>query len=257
MELPIYELMINEDVNDEAEDNTINAFYYVQSYNQSGYPFKYLLIEVGEITTIDLIPDNGDPSFTLTDSDGFSILPTQSTQPKYYYLDKNDNGGLSDNGGKLTEVRGNGTRKFMVKVEFDRVVIVKGFYFTPTSIEAQGLYKNISGENRYYHYITNFSIDALDKELIPNSNQVVYNPITRTYDSDLSYTTAINRTDSETIVDIFNPEDTDTKGYELKMIYNTTESTSSGGYVYINDVRLPYFNNILDVQTEDIEFIKE
>ena len=142
----------------------------------------------------------------------------------------------------------------MIKVEFDRVVIVKGFYFTPTEISSQSLYSQVSGEDKYYHYITNFQIDALAKELTPNSNQVVYNSVTRTYDYDLSYTTQINLTNDEEVMDIFNPEDTDSKGYELKMIYNTTESNN---YVYINDVRLPYFNNIIDVQTEDIEYIKE
>ena len=143
----------------------------------------------------------------------------------------------------------------MIKTEASQVVIVKGFYFTKTAIVSQPLYSTLTEEPKYNNYISGLTIEAISNQLIPNSNQVVYDALTNTNISDISYTTPMNITLNLSSLDKLNPEDSDIRGYELKIVYNTVESDTN--FVHDNDIRLPYFTNILDVQSEDIQFIKE
>ncbi len=66
-----------------------------------------------------------------------------------------------------------------------------------------------------------------------------------------SIDTIINDPDAETNYGIINPEATDAKGYFLRIVYKTRNGNVSDPK-FINDVRLPYFFNITNIDEEDI-----
>ena len=241
----------------EEQDSSITKFYFIQSYN-SGTSI-WTLIEAGPIQVTGLYSID-----TITNPDPFNLIDV-STNSDFvnngcYYLDEN---------GDYTSVRGTNIRKFMIKkitnssnsdiVSPNNAIIPKGFYFDDCSILEQGLYNTLQNEPKFYNYVNGFKIEALTNELIPNSNQIIYNTQNNTEFADISYTTEFNTTRTSILneKDVINPEDSQVKGYELRITYNTVERDDSILPTYTNDIRLPYYTNILDVQSENIDFIEE
>jgi hypothetical protein len=148
----------------------------------------------------------------------------------------------------------------MIKKRVNDAIIVKGFYFDNCNIGEQDLYNQITTEPKFANYIQGFKIEAIEYQLVPNSNQKTYSSLTNSYVENISYTTDFNISLSTLVSeqDTLNPLDAQIKGYELRIIYNTIERNyPSETPLFYNDIRLPYFTNILDVQSENIEFIEE
>jgi len=254
----VYEVVNNNSyyklaTSDDEENTAITKFYYVQSYNQNNS--NYTLIESGPVdvtglSSINLVL-NPNP-FDVKDENNTVLQPNTT-----YFLNSQ---------GKYTTTRGNGDRKFMLKVKTIpgqpnlNAVIPKGFYFDDCNIIAsQFLYSESTESIKFYNYIDNFSIDSIKFEAIPHSNQVFINTQDGSVVEDISYTTTINvtRTTVASQQDILNPEPSQVRGYELRIIYNTIEKMPTENPIYTNDIRLPYFTNILDVQTDNVEFIED
>jgi hypothetical protein len=240
----------------EEDDSDKTKFYFVQSYNNS--TSRWTLIEAGPIrvTGLQSIDTVNLPNpFDLKDvSTNLAFVNGKS-----YFLDSN---------GNFTSIRGSITRKFTIRktsansdiVSPNNAIIPKGFYFDDCLITNQGLYNTITTDvPKFYNFISGFDIEAITNQLVPNSNQIVYNTQNNTSYPDISYTTQFNYTLSNLISeqDLLNPEDSQLKGYELRIIYNTVERDDAIAPTYTNDIRLPYNTNILDVQSENIDFVEE
>lgn len=218
------------------QDDEINAFFYVESYNH--LTGNFTLVESGSVSILnlesitqgELLNEDGElrDENNLTLDGGFSYF-------------------ISTTAGKLTKIKGNATRKFLFTVEVDNNVksgvIVKGFYFSDCPITNTGLASVNTGETPlpYYNYIASLSILSIKNSIIPNSN---------TISLEKNYSTIF---DPE--IDILNPDNIQNRGYELKIQYNTVEKIEAPNFY--NEIRLPFINNILDVNADDIEFIEE
>lgn len=241
----------------EEQDPTITKFYYVQSFERTLPNIGiWTLIEAGPIQVTDLYSID-----SIANPDPFDLIDVVTNSAfvngACYFLDAN---------GNYTSVRGSNTRKFMIKksnsnsdiLSPNDAIIPKGFYFDDCVIDNQDFYNSVTTDPKFYNYIDGFKIEAITNQLVPNSNQIIYNTQNNTSYPDISYTTEFNLTLSTILneQDLLNPEDSQIKGYEFKIIYNTIEREDLPP-TYTNDIRLPYYTNILDVESENIDFIEE
>lgn len=218
----------------ELEQNIeVSAFYYVESYNYDTGNFT--LVESGNVDILDLISITNEE---LLNEDGELRDENNETMSGLFsYF-------ISETAGKLTKVKGNLPRKFLLTVEVSNNirygVLVKGFYFPKCPIANTGFASESNEVVPYYNYIGSFTIKSIQNGIIPNSNSLSL---------EKNYSVIF---DPE--IDVINPDNIQERGYELKIQYNTVEKANP---IYYNEIRLPFINNILDVNADDIEFIEE